>query len=167
MTWMTMLMATLALRCHHQQLTRTYCALVRNHNDASKMPTSVRFDNKSFRIGIDPFASAYMFPNREHFTSYKEESGHECKGIASRLNIAGQGTLNLKIDDDNGRTHDIYVLDAVHTPDLPLFLLPPPALGTYFDQQNDGNNRRNVNGALFSRLCKDNLPEHPDQHPTL
>ena len=130
MTWMTTIMATLALSCHHQQSTRTYRAFVITHDAASKLPTSVRFDTDSFRIDIDSFASACMYLNREHFTSYKEESGHACKGISSRLNIAGWGMPNFNIDNDNGRTHNIYILDVVYIPDLPLVLLFPPALGT-------------------------------------
>ena len=41
------------------------------------------------------------------------------------LNIVGWGTLNFKIDDENGRTHNISVLYTVHIPDLPLVLLSP------------------------------------------
>ena len=116
MTWMTTLMAALVLHHHCQQSTRTYRSFVSTHGTASKLPTSVRFDTDSFRIGIDFFVYACMSPNREHFTSYKEERGHECKGILIRLNIAGQGTLNFNIDNDNGRTHYISVLDTVHIP---------------------------------------------------
>lgn len=137
------------------------------HDVASKLPNSVQFDMDSFSIGINSFVSACMYPNKEHFTSYKEESGHECKGIASGLNIAVWGTLNFKIDDDNGRTYNIYVLDAVHIPDLLLVMLSPLALGTKFDHWNDGDNRCDANGAPFSQLCEDDSYEPPYQHPKL
>ena len=118
-------MDTLALRCHRQQSTRTYRSFVSTHDAASKMSTYVRFNTYFFCIGIDSFTSAYISPIREKFISYTEERGYECKVIASGLNIAGRGTLNFKIEDDNERTHDISVLDAVHIPDLTFFLLSP------------------------------------------
>jgi len=76
-------------------------------------------------MGIDSFASACMSPNKDHFITYKESVGRECKGIASGLKIAGRGTMEFKIDDDDGVTHTIRVPNSVHIPDLPMVLVSP------------------------------------------
>ena len=92
---------------------------------AAKLPNALRFDTDSFRLGIDTFASACMSPTKSHFTDYVSESGTECKGIASGLSIVGRGTLNFRIDDDDGRTHEISIPNSVHIPDLPMVLIAP------------------------------------------
>ena len=102
---------------------RTYHAFA--GSIAAKLPSSVRFDTDSFRLGIDSFASACMSSNKDHFTSYEEESGQDFKGIARGLRIAGRGTLSFRIDDDEGRTHKISIPNSVHIPELPMVLISP------------------------------------------
>ena len=62
---------------------------------AAQLPSAVRFDTDSFRLGVDSFASACMSPTKAHFSEYKQESGTECKGIAIGLNIFGRSTFNF------------------------------------------------------------------------
>ena len=94
-------------------------------DEADNRPRSTRFDNNSFQMGIDSFASACMSPNKDHFITYKESIGRECKVITSGLKIAGRGTMEFKIDDDDGITHTIRVPNSVHIPDLPMVLVSP------------------------------------------
>ena len=66
-----------------------------------------------------------MSPDKDHFITYKKAEGQECKGIAAGLKIAGRGTLQFRIDDDDGVTHNITVPNSVHIPDLPMVLVSP------------------------------------------
>jgi hypothetical protein len=106
-----------------RKLEKTYLAFA--GYIAAKPPNPVCFDTDSFRLGIDSFASACMSPNKEHFTTYEQESRTECKGIASGLSIVGRGMFCYRIDDDQGRTHEISIPNSVHIPDLPMVLISP------------------------------------------
>ena len=66
-----------------------------------------------------------MSPDMDHFITYNASEGQECKGIAAVLKIKGRGTLKFRIDDDNGITHTINLLNSVHIPDLPMVLVSP------------------------------------------
>ena len=67
-----------------------YCFCVRRQHDmpvfhayagtfgeARDRPHSIRFDTDSYRIGIDTFAYGCMYPNRDHFITYKASEGQE------------------------------------------------------------------------------------------
>ena len=124
---------------------------------ANKRPRHVRFDTDSFRIGIDTFASGCMSPNKDHFITYQKAAGQECKGIAAGLKIAGRGTLQFRIDDDDGVTHIITVPNSVHIPDLPMVLVSPQ----HWAQQTTDNTESTSGGrhtVLSFRGYKKTIP---------
>ena len=76
-----------------------------------------------------------MYPNWDHFITYKASEGQECKGIAAGLKIKVRGMLKFRIDDENGITHTINVPNYVHVPDLPIVLVSPH----HWSQQTSDN----------------------------
>ena len=109
----------------HRHNTLMFHAFAGTVREDGEHPRSIQFDTDSYQIGIENFASGCMFPNRDHFITYKASKVQECKGIAAGLNIEGRGTFKFRIDDDNGITHTITVPNSVHNPGLPMVLVSP------------------------------------------
>ena len=97
--------------------------LVGNIRKADDRPRSVRFDTDSYQIGIVTFASGCMSPNRDHLITYKASEGKECNDIAAGLKIEVRGTLEFRIDNDDGIIHTITIPNSVHTLDLSMVLV--------------------------------------------
>ena len=47
------------------------------------------------------------------------------KGIGGQLNGTGYGTIQFKINDDHGKTHEMIVHNVLHVPDSPVNLFSP------------------------------------------
>ena len=63
------------------------------------------FDKVSFKVGIDTCASATMSHNKDLFEDLILEDLGGCQGVGGALAIAGTGTLTIKMDNSNCRTH--------------------------------------------------------------
>jgi hypothetical protein len=88
----------------------TYTALLGAINGI----TTVRFDSDSYPIGIDCHASHCMV-----------NSPHLLKICDSGLEIKGTRTFKFKVDDDDGKTHEIKIPNSLYLPDLKRCLLSP------------------------------------------
>jgi hypothetical protein len=59
------------------------------------------------------------------FEDLKLEEVGEVEGIKLGLDIKGRGIFNFKIADDNGKIHEIKILNSLYAPDLKRCLLSP------------------------------------------
>ncbi len=89
-------------------------------------PRPVRFDLDSYPIGVDNHASRCM-ANAPHL--FEDLHLNKDKGQVDRINsgldIAGQGTFNFSITDDNGKSHVIKIPNSLYVPKLRRCLLLP------------------------------------------
>lgn len=69
--------------------------------------------------------SACMSPQKKNFDDYQEIQATTCAGIGGGLQIRGKGTLQIKIEDDEGRIHLLKIPDSCHIPGLPMVLISP------------------------------------------
>ncbi len=95
---------------------------------ASGAPTcarSVRFDSDSYPIGVDCHASRCMANSPHLFEDLKLAKVGAVTSINQGLDIQGVGTFKFKIDDDNGRTHEIRIPNSLYLPGLKKCLLLP------------------------------------------
>ena len=90
-------------------------------------PISCRFDTDSFKIGVDSFASRCMANNPDYFEHLKLNKAvkRSVQGISKGLDIAGEGTFVLDIEDDVGGIHTIKVKNSLYVPELRFCLLSP------------------------------------------
>jgi hypothetical protein len=86
---------------------------------------TVRFDLDSYLIGIDCHASHCMVKSPHLIKNLQLKQGGEVPGINSGLEIKGIGTFKLKVDDDDGKTHEIKIPNSLYLPDLKRCLLSP------------------------------------------
>ena len=86
---------------------------------------SVRFDSDSYPIGVDCHASRCMANSPHLFEDLKLAKVGAVTGINQGLDIQGVGTFKFKIDDDNGRTHEIKIPNSLYLPGLKKCLLSP------------------------------------------
>ena len=61
----------------------------------------------SFKVSVNTCASATMSGNKDLFEDLILKDLGGCKGLGGELAIAGIGTLTIKMDNDNSRTHFI------------------------------------------------------------
>ncbi len=79
---------------------------------------SVRFDSDSFPIGIDCHASRCMANAPHLFKDLKLVKMGSVEGIKHGLEIKGVGVFKFKIEDDNGRTHEMKIPNTLYLPEL-------------------------------------------------
>ncbi len=84
---------------------------------------SICFDSDSYLIGVDCHASCCMANSPHLFEDLKLAKVGVVTGINQGLDIQGVGTFKFKIDDDNGRTHEINVPNSLYLPGLKKCLL--------------------------------------------
>ena len=60
----------------------------------------------------------------DFITELKPANNTKVKGAGGNLQIKSIGTLKWRIQDDQGKPHEIYIKNALYIPDLPISLLP-------------------------------------------
>ena len=87
--------------------------------------TFVRFDSNSFPVGVDNHTSRCLANNARLFKNLRPFCSGRVGGIEGGLEIKGQGTLVLDMNDDNGKPHRIHIPNSLYLPDLRMCLLSP------------------------------------------
>ncbi|KAL3822937.1 hypothetical protein ACHAXA_011652 [Cyclostephanos tholiformis] len=85
----------------------------------------VRFDSDSYSIGVDCHASRCMANSPHLFEDLKLIKMGAVEGIKQGLEIKGIGTFKFKIEDDDGRTHEVKIKNSLYLPELRRCLLSP------------------------------------------
>jgi hypothetical protein len=86
----------------------------------------VCFDSNSIPVGVDNHASRCLANDARLFENLHSFCSGRVGGIEGGLEIQGQGTLVLDVnDDDSGRPHCIKIPNSLHLPDLKMCLLLP------------------------------------------
>ena len=88
------------------------------------------FDSDSFEISVDNCASRCMTNQIDHFITPPEPlrvQQQTVQGINKDipLEVKGEGTIQWKIEDDNGQVHSHQIRKALYVPALPFCLLSP------------------------------------------
>ena len=90
-------------------------------------PQDAIFDSDSFLIQIDSGASRSISNKREHFESIEPLNVNKlnriCGPTGEESPIKGKGTLNWKIEDDDGVVHTIKLKDSLYVPNFTNCLL--------------------------------------------
>jgi hypothetical protein len=109
-----------------RELTPTATSTLTALSGAITEVTTVRFDSDSYPIGIDCHASRCMVNSPHLFENLQlKQEGGKVEGINSGLEIKGIGTFKFKVDNDNGKTHEIKIPNSLFLPDLKRCLLSP------------------------------------------
>jgi hypothetical protein len=88
-------------------------------------PYPIGFDSDSPPIGINTHASRCMANAPHLFEDLRLSNKGKVQGINNGLEIKGKGTFKIKIEDDNGRTHEIKIPNSLYLPGLERCLLSP------------------------------------------
>ena len=89
-------------------------------------PSQVNFDTDSFIIGVDNHASRTLSNNKRHFIGYIRRLDNVfINGINGKLPIRGIGTIQWKIEDDDGKVHAIRIPNTFYVPQLEHCILSP------------------------------------------
>ena len=91
-----------------------------------EQPRAMVFDSDFHAIGVDNHASRTMSNNINHFISaLVTEPDMIVKGAGGNLKVMGSGTLRWRIEDNDGKIHQIICKDAIYVPNLHTCLLSP------------------------------------------
>ncbi len=88
-------------------------------------PYPIGFDSNLFLIGINTHASRCMAGYPHLFEDLQLSNKGEVEGINDGLKIMGKGTFKFKIEDNNGRMHEIKISNSLYLPGLKRCLLSP------------------------------------------
>jgi len=89
-------------------------------------PSQVNFDTDSFIIGVDNHASRTLSNNKRHFIGYiRRLDNLFINGINGKLPIRGIGTIQWKIEDDDGKVHAIRIPNTFYVSQLEHCILSP------------------------------------------
>jgi len=112
---------------------------------AANQEDTFTYDTDSFIIGIDNHSSCVMDNNKDHFIGkIKPTRNQEVISASGTLQIQGEGTVEWRIEDDDGRVHKKR-FQAKYVPDLPICLLPPQC---WSQQAKDNFPQRNGTFAM-------------------
>ena len=90
------------------------------------MSSKFKFDSDSFRIGVDNHTFRNMSNNLEHFVSKITPTKNTyLRGVGGNLKVHGVGTLTWKTNDDQGKTHELTIKNALYVPKLPSCKISP------------------------------------------
>jgi hypothetical protein len=85
----------------------------------------VAFDLDSYPIGVNCHASRCMANSPHLFEDLKLTKMGAVEGIKQGLEIKGVGTFKFKIEDDDGKTHEIKIPNTLYLPELRRCLMLP------------------------------------------
>lgn len=109
-----------------------------------------QFNTTSEKICIDTGASACLSTMHSNFVTLKDMKNVKITGIASRLHVAGIGTLKWPIHDDNNEV-ELFITDAL--PSAPMGLLCPQQVAQQTNHPGDGFQGLSDHGILtFDRF---------------
>jgi hypothetical protein len=92
----------------------------------SQLDPYLRFDSDSFQIGVDNHASFCMANILHLFEDlHLNEQGAQVQGIGEGLQVKGRGTFVMRINDNDGKTHEIKIPNSPYLPNLKGCLLLP------------------------------------------
>ena len=108
-------------------------AMASTVNDAKSLRTSpvmCRFDTDSFIIGLDTYSSRRVSNQRSHFKNLRPTPSQygSLKEIGGVAPIKGIGTLNWRVEEDFGATHQLLIPNSLYVPKSPKCLLSPQHL---------------------------------------
>ena len=127
-------------------------AMASTTTDAKKLrisPVICQFDTDSFLIGLDSYSSRCVSNKRSHFKDLRPAPSQfgSLRGIGGNTPIQGIGTLNWKVEDDFGATHQLVKPNSLYVPKSPKCLLSPQHLAqvspraqlstTYLEMRHD------------------------------
>ena len=119
-------------RPDYDHLTISYAAPA--SSDDSEDPSTLRTspipfkaDSDSFVIGIDSHCTSCISNNSAHFIGpITPVRGRRIKGFGGEhVAVVGEGTVEWKIEDDDGKTHRIKIKNTQYVPKASLCLLSP------------------------------------------
>ena len=82
-------------------------------------------DATELTFDVKTYTSTTMFSNKDLFEDLVLKDLGGCKRVGGELTIAGIGTLTIKMDYGNGRTHLVRVPLSIYMPNLQMTLLYP------------------------------------------
>ena len=97
-------------------------------NSTSKMHSedTCKFDTDSKSLGIDNHASKCMSNDEKYFiTAITLLANMRVKGTVGFLKVIDKGTVKWKIENDEGKYHDIIIKNTLYIPGLSSCLLYP------------------------------------------
>jgi hypothetical protein len=98
--------------------------------EAAKDGRTAQFDTDSYRIAVDPCASATILNNASLFKNLKPIRNTYLAGVGGRIPMPSKGTAVFYIEDDLGKRQKVVIKDAYYAPDSPLSLLCPQQWAT-------------------------------------
>ena len=104
----------------------------------ARSPIYMDYAPGSKAICIDTGASSCISNDRNDFISLEKVQNQTISGIGSGLDIAGYGTLQWRINDDDGNTIVFHVRDALYVPKVPMCLLCPQQIAQQTAKDHDG-----------------------------
>ena len=100
----------------------------RTRSEVRQTPLRVGFDIDSFNIGLDQHSSRCISNTRTHFVKLQTSKHKGILGTGGNANIEGEGTLQWRIEDDQGATHKFLIPHSLYVPSSPKCLLSPQHL---------------------------------------
>ena len=111
--------------CRRSHVPPLHLTALQGLNGPSK-PPSLLFASDLFPLGLDNHASRCMANAPHLFEELRlTPESRKVDGIGEGLDIAGTGTLVLRIQDDNGKVHTIKIPKSLYLPGLRQCLLLP------------------------------------------
>ena len=95
-------------------------------------PLRTKFDTDSFTLGLDNHATASISNDKRHFTSIRQWTGSELKGVGTTP-ILGIGTVSWSISDNSGKRHVLSIPGTLYVPTMSKCLLSPQHVATACD----------------------------------
>ena len=84
------------------------------------------YDSDSFKIGVDSHASKTISKNSSRHISYITPTSKTIlSGVGGNLKVKKVGTVRWKIEDDDGKEHDLIIKGCLYVPDMTSCLLYP------------------------------------------
>ena len=111
-----------------------------------------KYDSDSFEIGVDNHASKTISNDSSQFISYITPTPKTIlRGAGGNLKVKGVGTVRWKIEDDDGKEHELIIKGCLYVPDMSSCLLSPQ----HWSQQAQDNfpTNRGTWCATFADSC--------------
>jgi len=93
--------------------------------DESHRPREVHFDTDSRKLRVDNGASRCMSSYIEDFIDVPRPTNRGVRGVIGTANNNKVGTIQWRIEDDDGRVHTIRVPNSIYVPESNIRLLSP------------------------------------------
>ena len=82
--------------------------------------------NDCYQFAIDTCTTYHICKEKELFVgSIRSSKNLFVQGVGGKIQVKGYGTIKVRIQDDDGQTHDIQIHDVLYVPDSPTNLISP------------------------------------------